>query len=76
MERGGIKPVAAMQAQVLWDHVCGDKDGDREPTEKRGAVEGVGAQGVRARGSAPRTSRRARGRRRLLPAHPRRSNNV
>ncbi|XP_010561217.1 PREDICTED: homeobox protein Mohawk [Haliaeetus leucocephalus] len=34
----GIKPVAAVQTQVLWGHACGDKDGDKEPAGKRGAV--------------------------------------
>lgn len=58
----GDKSGSGMQTQVLWGHACGDKDGDRE-VPWRARSRGRCAH----EGSAPRTSRRARRRRRLLP---------
>lgn len=62
MVGGGGTQVVGMQTQVLWGHACGDKDGDRAVPWK------AWSRGWCAHeGSAPRTSRRARRRRRLLP---------
>lgn len=53
---------SGLQSQLLWDHACGDKDGHKE-VPRRAWGGGWCPHG----GSAPRSSLRARRRRRLLP---------